>query len=63
VKAKPVPFSSHIEILMQGFRTSMPQVAALLQFMPEELLVSVEKELRLLHETTTKELSKREVSR
>lgn len=54
MKAKPVPFSSHIEILMQGFRTSMPQVAALLQFM-----VSVEKELRLLHETTTKELSKR----
>ena len=44
---------------MQGFRTSMPQVAALLQFMPEDLLVSVEKELRLLHETTTKELSKR----
>ena len=63
MKAKPVPFSSHIEILMQGFRTSMPQVAALIQFMPDELLVSVEKELRLLHQTTTTEMSRREHER
>lgn len=57
----PVPFSSHIEKLMVGFRSAIPQVAALIQFMPDELLRAVVHELDLLIYSAQKELERRRI--
>lgn len=57
--SRPVPFETHTEKLMAGFRNSLPQVAAMLPFLPDQLLQSVVRELELLHETAAKEVAKR----
>lgn len=60
--AKPVPFGSHVDGLMHGFRTSLPQVGALLQFMPDELLGALIRELQLLLDRAMAEMAKRSAS-
>lgn len=58
--SKPVPFSAHVEQLLAGFRTAIPQVGALLPFMPDALLHSFTREVRLIHETAEREVERRE---
>lgn len=53
------PFASHIDHLVARFRTAIPQVGALLPYMPDVLLHSLVRELQLMQSATSAEVNKR----